>query len=240
MKLFLVVAFSFFISQPALSSIKPSIINGTLAKTSEHSQVVALQDDTGGFCSATIVGPKTIITAAHCVPEDSSTEVTFDYLGKNYIVTLTGNPLFGPRSDQDFDIAVGVTNKEIKRAKPMNIGGTAKKGDDLELVGFGCHEAYPSKTWDDQKRKATVAVTGFSYPNVITDSPDEVVVCDGDSGGAAFLTVGGKTKLNAVITQSDNISESWSCRLDAEENDEFIKKMAKDKKLKICGITEEC
>jgi hypothetical protein len=97
--------------------------------------------------------------------------------------------LFGPRSDQDFDIAIGVTSKEIRGAKPMNIGGTAQEGDDVELVGFGCHEADPEKDVGRSETQSHGSCNGILLTRMsLPTTPDQAPLPrDGDSGGAAFL-----------------------------------------------------
>jgi len=126
-----------------LSAAGEAIVGGVADET--HSAVVAIGDDSGPWCSGTVISPRVVITAAHCV-DYPVTRVFFgpnawlpervvavsqviahpDYSHKNMANDLALLQLAGP---------AGVQAMPLLRATMDNT--PAFLGADLTFVGYG-------------------------------------------------------------------------------------------------------
>lgn len=163
-------------------------------------------------CTATRVGPLSVLTAAHCTPEDDVTEILVSTKIKKCeegVVTLEGpaklscerHPLH--KTDDRFDYALC----EIEPNEEENLvtlfgeyesliidQNFTSVGHTVFLAGFGCTlhprcliPTCPSKLHGGD---AHVKRTANIWNNII-ETKDKTVTCSGDSGGAVFAS--GKT-----------------------------------------------
>ena len=115
-----------------LSAFDSQLINGKLVPKGEFSQVVKIKMN-DSECTATIVGARSLLTAAHCV--SNGAKVNFEFEGVAYTATATRHPNY-PGKDQD--IALLLTETDIVGAQPVSIGGQAEEGLGVLLLGYGC------------------------------------------------------------------------------------------------------
>ncbi len=172
----LMLSFSFLICSCKQSGSKTSVVGGE--QTDAYPAVVEIkltpQGSTGtNICTASIVSPNTLITAAHCFlgPSKVSTEINgHQVVARQYMV----NPEY---DDNDiakyrFDVAVIVfDNTPFASIFPLFINADkAVKNTEVRMVGYGCHTKFSEDTnrivcdhsQADYKRTGTSVITSLN------------------------------------------------------------------------------
>lgn len=213
------------------------VINGELVDRSLYPAVVLLKPV---GCTATVVGPKTIITAAHCAKK---TRAYFELSGQRYDVTLTRSPksslgLFGQVSGHD--MALGLSDVQIdlpleSMALP-DVTGVAK-GMAVELVGYGCTKWYSSVGYGELRR-GWADITGFSNRDYEFVARGRSAICQGDSGGPAFSSA--EPRRQVGVHSKGNGNNSYEVRLDTEASKEFLKSWMTSNNAEVCGLNKFC
>jgi hypothetical protein len=156
--------------------------------SSERPEVGILRMD-GKYCTATLIGTRTVLTAAHCVGFAATIAApSAPPLGTFTIETATHRITYGFHSyradakmiDLSFDSAVVQLDVAVSpaTATPATIAAAWPSAERLTVYGYGRHGASCEST-DAQltKRKTTVPT---SFPLV------KATTCPGDSGGPYF------------------------------------------------------
>ena len=176
----------------------------------------------GSICTGTIIGPHTVLTAAHCV-----NPVTIG--NGQQIDLLPGTQLALPgitTSSRTFNPAWNVNNLQAchdegilhttQTLSPICNRGTFNPNAQVRIVGYGSNTH--SNGGVGTKRQATVNVVGFN--NVLfQDGTSNRQTCHGDSGGPAFqgTNVVGVTSFgNDRSATSVCFGGGFHCRVDAD------------------------
>jgi len=175
------------------------IVNGQAE--SGHPEVGLLYLQGQPACTATLIGSRTVLTAAHCVTNEKQppfqliSPISFKLAGQMYMAASvvmhqgygwTGGSWVG-------DVAVVRLGQAVQGVTPTRITSAApQQGETVTLVGYG----YTSDTATSSfgvKRKATNTI-GNMTQNLITfygATGSVGNICFGDSGGPAFAVRGG-------------------------------------------------
>jgi hypothetical protein len=220
-------------------TVIPTLINGTEVDPLLWKPVVRIVSGNSG-CSATIVGPRVFLTAAHCA--NTNAKATFSVNGKTYSATITRSPLY---STDDHDLSVGVTTEVIQGVTPISIGGIPSRGQGIMLLGYGCTTVDATGS-DGKLRMGRSVVADVSGVRFSSTTPKGPLLCPGDSGGPAFVQAGDRLNLIGVnsavgVSRTGTITgPNYNARTDGPRFQEVIRTIAQRNNVQVCGVTTEC
>lgn len=178
-------------ASPAMAQPKKAIIGGTVAKATDYQSVGLLSS--GGTCTGTLVAPKWVLTAAHCVSGRAATSVKFTVGGKTYSSdAIKVHPSYNPNAfSLGNDIALVHLTAAVSGITPAALASTAPKAkQSVTIVGFGLTGTGVTgqTTGAGTKRYGTQVIDFVLAPHILWmfDKNETSSIAQGDSGGPAF------------------------------------------------------
>ena len=206
-----------------------SVDNGDPGVVLLFAQVPGSQS--GSLCSAEVISPHVILTAAHCVSPAEVGQgaqfvvypgVDFDQAQQGDLLAVAEthfDPQFSTQNVQaGHDIGVAILAKPtLITPLPVNRAplDTTFVGKPVRFVGYGLDDS-AAQTGAGTKRQTTTTLSDYSALLVhFTDGLHET--CNGDSGGPAFMTVNGKEVIVGLTSFGDvNCNQGgYDTRVDA-------------------------
>lgn len=207
-----------------------AIVNGT--PTTAFPSVGIVGDASEGFCSGTLIAPQVVLTAGHCADGVAHTAGRFQVGGQTYATSqVIVHPQYNESAigtDNAHDIALFRLNRAVTGISPSPIyRSTPQVGQLLTLVGFGAGGT-GSSGHDGSfgtKRVGTTPIDQVSSRLILWrfDNNSESNTAPGDSGGPAFIQVGGTYYVAGVTSGGDQENagigdRSFDTRVDAYQS----------------------
>jgi Trypsin len=229
------------------SGTGPKVIGGRPARTQDWPASFYSSAE-GARCTATLVGPRALLLAAHCVGN-----------GQEAVIEVGGQQVSGkcthareyrdgagdPSADYTLcrlGTAISGIKFESVSLDPVRL----KKNQPLLLTGYGCTAAPegrggPTGGNDGVYRigeSKIVALPGeLNRENNTILTRDEIMVCPGDSGGGAYLMLTASKRL--VVSVNSRVwfqkRESYLSSLSSPDALAFLASWMKERE-KICGV----
>ena len=170
------------------------IVGGT---ASAEPAVVPLLRDGALVCSASVIAPHAVLTAAHCL---SDSRFTVDGRAVIAMFIAPGFDL----ATLSHDVAIVIVQPAFAVALPYG----AASGSTIQLVGYG--HTMPGDTTPFTQRTGTATIDEIEAGLIRSSGPART--CEGDSGGPALVS----GMIVGVTSSGDCLSVSRHARVDIE------------------------
>lgn len=247
MKHLIAIAIAFLAAHAYASNI--DLIGGRPVNPGEYPEVVRILS--GRFaCTSAIVGPRVIITAAHCIDDETGEIEPISSLGQftgkagniSFRAICTSAPDYREEVG-DQDIALCKTDRPIY-VRYASVSDHAPKLEEIvTLTGFGCTQPQGGGGNDGILRTGEAPVTHVgtgSYYSFHTRG--SAALCFGDSGGPAYKRISSLTDhIIYGINSRGNIRDlSLMTAVYHPKSIKFMLDFESINSVSICGISADC
>jgi hypothetical protein len=174
-------------------------------------------------CTATLIAPTMMLTAAHCatgavqfdVSFDTTPDLTQPFGGTGWVLgTLRVDPAYDGNSMDGHDVAIVLLGQAVAAA-PVALGATPVAGASVRAVGYGKDTFGPGTdpTGFGTKREITLAVDSVATHEIVIGADGEST-CHGDSGGPVFDATGALVAVDSYGDTDDCHGASHDMRVD--------------------------
>jgi secreted trypsin-like serine protease len=186
------------------------IVNGTECSPAA-TPVVKLnlynKDGLAGGCTGTVIAPRAVLTAAHCLADGVTSARVFLGTGDQVPSTsIEWHPSYKAPSASSLDVGIVFTGQDLSRTpQAILTSRDARVGEQAVIAGWG-RDA--TGAGGDTLRAGTANVTAVGGTVLETlNTSSGSAVCSGDSGGPLLLAEGGSWAV-AGVTSATSIGGS--------------------------------
>ncbi|MCE3289398.1 MAG: family peptidase [Caulobacter sp.] len=239
------------VAAPAPFAMSPSdpptaaseqVIGGTAVPNPAESWPATLKFlSGGGMCTSTVIGPRVILTAAHCIADGATGTVTTP----GFTTTATCNHHPGYAVDYRLDVALCLTAAAVKLPGPNPAFETLntdpwrpRPAGRVTLLGYGCRAVGGGGPSGVLYEGASTVVVG-SAAEAYVETKGGAAVCFGDSGGGAYMVFNSAERvLFGVNSRGDIETRSLLSSVAHEPILAFIRKWRTDHAVTVCGLDQ--
>ena len=180
------------------------------------------ENNANSWCTGTLIGCETFLTAAHCVEDDQTAAnywVFLQHAGVRTVTSVTSHPSYTSGGFPEFDIAVLKLGAPVNGIAPtaINESSSPPAGTAGQIVGFGQTDGsagdYGIKRAGDVITADCAGVIGglgntelvcWQFTNPVGPPGDDSNTCNGDSGGPLFVDLGSGEVVAGVTSGGNN------------------------------------
>lgn len=223
----------------------PVLMGAHLVDPQEY-RALFYADLPGQRCTASLVGPRALLLAAHCV--DAGTDVGLQIGVVSFTGRCSQHPEYaGPPPNDYADWALCAIDRDASDAgltSYESIGDLPeglRLGSSIQLLGFGCTNPNSEERTDGRLRAGDAKVIALPVEDSRTYQltvEGDAVVCYGDSGGPAMFLASGRRFVAGVNSAAGGQKKSHLASTEVSSFKTFAREWATSHGLQICGIHE--
>lgn len=178
------------------------------------------ENNAGSWCTGTLIGCSTFLTAAHCVEDDFNPGrywVFLQHAGIRQVTSVTPHPSYSSAGFPEYDVAVLKLGAPVHGIDPtdLNTQASPPPGTEGTIAGYG--QTSGSAGDYGIKRYGRVVTRNCSgqglgnqelvcwrFSNPVGTPGDDSNTCNGDSGGPLFINLGGGEVVAGITSGGNN------------------------------------
>jgi hypothetical protein len=183
------------------------ILNGS-ACSPEKSSIVLINlrdvnNQPSGACSGTVIAPRAVLTAAHCLDEDTRIARVWVGVGPEVVAdSFVSYPNYRFNTPGVFDVGVVFMAEDLPRNPvPVLTSRDARVGETAIIAGWGRDQSNVPATL--RAGSTTVSAVNGSLLETLF-APPSSSVCSGDSGGPILLEQGGIWSVGGITSATSD------------------------------------